>query len=151
MASYISLEGVWYPAKEHAVLEHLVGTKDEVYDGPDRSAESELATAFGVDEDGKPKVTTFGMNFRENPDFIDFIRQRGFKDAKEYLDYIGYDAEAAKKVFDKKAALIIKHQSPARKPETTITGGGISTAPGNETLIGGFGEERLRPISELKK
>ena len=151
MASYVSLEGVWYPAKEHAVLEHLSGTKNEIYDGPDRSAELELAKAYGVDETGKPKVITFGMNFRENPDFIDFVRQRGFKDAEEYLKFIGYDAKAAKEVFDRQAAVIIKHKLPERKPEPIVEGGGISTAPGNETIVGGFGEEKVRPISEIKR
>jgi hypothetical protein len=150
MPSYVSLEGVFYPAKEHAVLPHLSGTDKEVYDGPDRAAEFELAQAFGVDADGKPKVTTFGMDFRTNPDFINYVRQQGFTNIDEYLKFIGYDATAAKMVFDKKAAVIIKHQEPVRKPEPVIMGGGIDTSGKGGDLIGGFGAERERPASELE-
>ena len=77
MPSYVSKDGVWYPAKEHVVLPHLTGTPNEVYDGPDRAAEFELAQTFGIDEDGKPKETTFGMDFRTDPELINRARQLG--------------------------------------------------------------------------
>ena len=150
MPSYVSLEGVMYPAKEHVVLPHLTGTDKEVYDGPDRAAEFELAQAHGVDENGKPNVTTFGQNFRSNPDFINFVRQQGFTNIEEYLKFIGYDAAKAKEVFDKKAAEINKYQEPKRSPEKLVMGGGIDTSGKGGDLIGGFGAERERPAKELE-
>ena len=56
---------LWHPAKEHVVLPHLAGTKNEVYDGPDRAALLELF---------KQKVETLGQDFRTNPEFLQAIR-----------------------------------------------------------------------------
>jgi len=149
MPSWVSKEGVWYPAKEHAVLPHLSGTDKEIYDGPDRAAELELAEAHGIDKDGKPKVTTFGINFRKNPDFINFVRQMNYPSIDAYLHDIGYDMEKVEKDFKEKAAEIVKHQEPERGPEPTRVGGGIDTSGKGSDLIGGFGQERERPAKEL--
>lgn len=151
MPSYVSKDGIWYPAKEHAVLPHLSGTDKEVYDGPDRAAELELATTFGVDEDGKPKETTFGMNFRNDPDIINRARQLGYKDVMEYAIAMGYDAEKSEKNFKEHAAEIIKHKDLARKPEKAMMGGGVDTSGKGGDLIGGFGDERERPAKELDR
>ena len=117
MPTWISKGGEWYPAKEHAVLPHLSGTPNEIYDGPDRAAELELATVHGVLEDGpdkgKPKVTTFGMDFRKDPDFINRVRQMGYKDIKEYLADIGYDKEKVMADFKKHASEIILYSDPS--------------------------------------
>jgi len=165
MPSYVSKDGVWFPAKEHVVLPHLTGTKNEVYDGPDRAAEFELAQAFGVETEGvnkgKPLVTTFGEDFRLNAEMIEVARKFGYQDTvdvegnvtvsavEKYAKARGYDPKKSDKLFKEKAAVIVKHIEPERKPEPLITGGGVSTAPGNETLIGGFGEQRVRPASEI--
>ena len=163
MASYVSRDGVWYPAKEHAVLPHLSGTDKEIYDGPDRGAEFELAQAFGVDEDGKPKVTTFGIDFRQDAELINRARQMGFVDKVDkdgnvvetavmsYAKQFGYDAKKSEKLFKEKAAAIIKHEEPTRKPEPLVQGGGIDTSGKGGDLIGGFGQERERPRKELEK
>jgi hypothetical protein len=161
MPNYVSKDGVWYPAKEHVVLPHLTGTKNEVYDGPDRAAEFELAQVHGIDEDGKPKVTTFGEDFRMNAEMIEVARKFGFQDTvdaegnvtvsavEKYAKARGYDPKKSEKLFKEKAEVIVKHAEPERKPEPLIMGGGQSTAPGNEMLIGGFGERRVRPASEI--
>jgi hypothetical protein len=151
MPSYVSYEGTLFPAKEHVVLPHLTGTEKEVYDGPDRAAEFELAQAHGTGEDGKPLQVTFGQNFRSNPDFINFVRQQGFTNIDEYLKFIGYDAAKSKEVFDKKAADINKYQPQKRNPEKLIMGGGIDTSGKGGDLIGGFGSERERPAKELER
>ena len=162
MPSYFSKDGVWHPAKEHVVLPHLTGTSNEVYDGPDRAAEFELAQAFGVDEDGKPKETTFGMDFRQDPELINRARQMGFVDKVDaqgnvvetavmtYAKQFGYDPKKAEKAFKEKAAVIVKHSDPDRKPEPLIQGGGIDTSGKGGDLVGGFGQERERPRSELE-
>jgi hypothetical protein len=149
MPSYVSKDGVWHPAKEHVVLPHLSGTDKEVYDGPDRAAEFELAQTFGVDTDGKPKETTFGTNFRKDPDFINRVRQFGYKSIDEYLKDIGYDEKEVEKRFNEKAAMIVKHQPTERKPEKILQGGGVDTSGKGGDLIGGFGTERERPAKEL--
>jgi hypothetical protein len=151
MPSYVSKDGIWYPAKEHAVLPHLSGTDKEVYDGPDRAAEFELAQAFGVDTDGKPKEVTFGVNFRDDPDLIDRARQLGYKDVMEYAVSRGYDPVKSEKLFKEKAAEIIKHKPLDRKPEKALIGGGVDTSGKGGDLIGGFGDERERPAKELEK
>ena len=79
------------------------------------------------------------------------MRQQGFKDIQEYLDFIGYDAEKAKIVFKEKAAEIHKYQEPKRKPEKLVMGGGVDTSGKGGDLIGGFGSERERPAKELEK
>ena len=151
MPSWVSKEGVFFPAKEHAVLPHLSGTDKEIYDGPDRAAELELAQSFGVDKDGKPKEVTFGSHFRKDPDFINRVRQMGYKDIEEYLKDIGYDKEKAEKDFKEKAAEIVKHKEPERNPEPSMVGGGVDTSGKGGDLIGGFGGERERPAKELDK
>jgi hypothetical protein len=151
MPNYVSDGGVWHPAKEHAVLPHLSGTDKEIYDGPDRAAMEALAEAYGIDELGYPKQTTFGMPFKDDPDLINRARQLGYKSVMDYAVAMGYDPIKAKEDFNEKASVIVKHKDPTRKPEPLIHGGGISTAPNNETLIGGFGDERPRSAKELSK
>jgi hypothetical protein len=161
--SYVSKDGIWYPAKEHVVLPHLTGTKNEVYDGPDRAAENELALAYGVDADGKPNVTTFGIDFRDDPDLIERARQLGYNDkvddkgnvtmsaVEQYARKRGWTPEKSEKVFKEKAAEIVKHRDPDRKPEPLILGGGQSTAPGTESLVGGLGDQREVTVTQFQR
>jgi hypothetical protein len=151
MAHFVSDGGVLHPAKEHVVLPHLSGTDKEIYDGPDRAAMEMLAEAYGVDENGYPLKTTFGMPFLEDPLMIDLARQLGYKDVMEYAKSRGYDPEHAKKIFEARAAVVEKYKESKRAPEPIKIGGGGSTAPGNEPIIGGFGEEKIRKISEVQK
>jgi hypothetical protein len=139
MPNYVSKGGVFYPAKEHAVLPHLSGTDKEVYDGPDRAAEFELAQAHGMDTDGKPKVTTFGIDFRKDPEFVNRVRQMGYKDINEYLKDIGYDEASEEEKFNKLAAVIVKHKEPDKKPASEVLGGGKDFSGQGKDKYGGFG------------
>ena len=150
MPNYVSDGGIWHPAKEHVVLEHLSGTDKEIYDGPDRAAMEELAKAYGVDEQGYPKQTTFGQDFKHDPDLMNRAKSLGFVDVMDYARATGYDPEKAKADFEKNSAIILKHEAPKRKPERSIIGGGIDTSGKGGDVVGGFGEERLRPASEIK-
>jgi hypothetical protein len=151
MGNWVSDGGTWYPANEHAVLPHLTGTDKEVYDGPDRSAMEELAQIYGVDDEGFPKQITVGMPFKDDPMLQDLARQLGYKDVMEYARSRGYDPDKAKIEFQKKASNIIKHLEPERAKEPVIRGGGMSTAPGSESFVGGFGEERVRTVDDAEK
>lgn len=151
MPNFVSDGGVWHPAKEHTVLPHLSGTDKEVYDGPDRGAMELLAETYGVDDEGYPKQTTLGMPFKDDPDLINRSRQMGYVNVNAYAKAMGYDPVKAKADFEKRASVIVKHTEPARHDEPIVQGGGISTAPGNETIVGGFGDQKVRPISEARK
>jgi len=83
MPTWISKNGEWYPAKEHAVLPHLAGTSKEIYDGPDRAALLALWIESGRPEDAKRCMDHLGSNFKSDPDFINRVRQLGFKDVAE--------------------------------------------------------------------
>ena len=139
MPQYVSDGGVLHPAKEHAVLPHLSGTDKEIYDGPDRAAMEELAKAYGVDEKGFPKQTTFGLPFQRDPDLINRAKQLGFVSVMEYALATGYDPVAAKAEFEKKAAKIEKYEPPKRQPARQIEGGGVDLSGQVETKYGGFG------------
>lgn len=140
MPNYVSDGGVWHPAKEHVVLPHLTGTEKEIYDGPDRAAMEELAKAYGVDENGYPKETTFGMPFERDPDLINRAKQLGFVSVKDYADAVGYDAEKAKEEFNKKAAKINKYEPLKRQPERQIEGGGKDLSGQGKDVYGGLGD-----------
>ena len=151
MPSWISRDGEWFPRNEHAVLPHLAGTKDEVYDGPDRAAMEELAKIYGVDEEGFPKEVKIGVHFKDDPMMQDLARQLGYKDVYELAKARGYDPQKAKKEYEEKASAIIRHQDPERKKERGLIGGGMDTSGKGADLVGGFGAERERPASELSK
>ena len=140
MPQYVSDGGVWHPAKEHAVLPHLAGTDKEVYDGPDRAAMEEMAKAYGVDEKGYPKETTFGMPFDQDPMLQDLARQLGYKSIMEYAVARGYDPIKAKAEFEKKAAKIEKYEPPKRQPERQIEGGGKDLSGQGKDRYGGLGD-----------
>jgi len=139
MPQYVSDGGVWHPANEHAVLPHLSGTDKEIYDGPDRAAMEELAKAYGVDEKGFPKETTFGMPFTMDPDLLNRAKQLGFKDAMDLALASGYDPVKAKAEFAKKAAKIEKYEPPKRQPAREIEGGGKDLSGQGLDKYGGFG------------
>ena len=139
MPTYISVEGKWKPAQEHVVLPHLSGTDKEVYDGPDRAAEFALFEA---------KEKEFGIDFRLDSDFLQRVKQLGFKDLNDYLDFIGYDSEKAKKTAEANLAKVNMHTPPERHEAVEPLGGGKDfTGQGND-VIGGFGEEKLRKRGE---
>ena len=126
--TFISKDGEWYPAKEHAVLPHLAGTKNEVYDGPDRAA---LFVLY------KEKATKLGMNFKQDPDFINRVRQLGYT-MEDYLKAVGYDAEKVEKDFKEKASVVTMHELPKRVEEIEVASGGQDFSGMGNDLKGGW-------------
>ena len=142
--SYISKGGEFYPAKEHVVLPHLSGTSNEVYDGPDRAAELELATAHGVDANGKPKQGFFGIHYRNDPDLINRARSLGYKNVAEYASAMGYndtpEQEAA--VIKEKEKKVSNPNAPIKKGEgVQKLGGGTDTSGQGNDVYGGLGND----------
>lgn len=132
MPNYVSKKGVWYPAKEHVVLPHLAGTKDEVYDGPDRAALLELFRA---------KVSTFGQDFRTNPEYLQGIRAQGYQSAEDHLKAIGYDEKMEEEDFKKKAAIVTTHEIKKKVKAINTMGGGKDFSGGGQDRRGGFGQQ----------
>lgn len=161
MASWVSKDGVFYPAKERVSLKNISGKvlinpsekgskyhgeevqpgDDFIYEGPDRAAMFQLF---------KDKVDTLGQDFRQNPDMIYMARQFGYKNVEAYAKAVGYDKEKMEAEFSKKASVVAKHELPVGAKEVLIMGGGQDTSGSGADVIGGFGEERVRPASELE-
>jgi hypothetical protein len=130
MPNYVSKDGVWYPAKEKVGLVKKDGTP-YVYSGEDRAALYEL---------WQQKVETLGIDFRHDPDLLSRIKSLGFNDIDDYLKSIGYDKEAVEKNFKKNAAVVNKHELPARIAAIETMGGGTDTSGQGNDIPGGFGE-----------
>lgn len=143
MPNYVSKGGEFVPAKEHVVLPHLTGTVNEVYDGPDRASEEELALAFGVDEIGKPKEGHFGIHYLNDPDMINRARSLGYKSVKEFAKAMGYNAtkEQEAAALDEKIKTVVKHVEPKRKSANQKLGGGTDTSGQGNDKLGGFGND----------
>lgn len=134
MPNYVSKDGIWHPAKEHAVLPHLAGTSKEVYDGPDRAALFELF---------KAKQESFGIDFRNDVELINRVRQLGYKSVDEYAKLMGYDAKKVEEAFEKKASKVTLHELPERVAAIETMGGGKDLSGLNKDYKGGFGEAKL--------
>ena len=134
MASWISVNGTWIPAKEHAVLPHLSGTDKEVYDGPDRAALLQL-----YEDDPSGKTTTLGKDFKKDPDFLAMIRGLGFNNAEDYLKAINYDEKEVEAMTKDKISAINKHELPKRVKAIKSMSGGVEHGTGKVIREGGFG------------
>jgi len=145
MPSYVSVEGIFYPAKEKVSLKNITDKPKEIdgkivepgepyiYEGADRAALFEMYKA-GVSE--------FGGDFRYDSEFLNRIRNLGFKNVKEYLSYVGHDEVTAKEKAEKRAAKVNKHELPAKVKEISQLGGGIDTTGQGQDKYGGFGEPK---------
>lgn len=154
MPTYVSHEGLMYPAKEkvglvnnsgkamkHPITGEMIGAGDPyIYEGPDRAAMYELYLA-----DKSGNTVTFGQHFSQNTDFLQMVRNLGFKDKEEYLKFIGYNAEENKKQFEQKASVINKHELPQRVAAVKVLGGGKDYSSGSRNNryggMGDFGED----------
>lgn len=144
MPKYYSKEGVWHPEKERIALKNLSGKvkivdgkevqpgEDYIYEGEDRAALFELF---------KVKVTTFGQDFRKNPEFLQAMRNQGFQTVDEYLKFIGYDKEKVEKDFKEKASVVNKDELPKKVKMVETLGGGIDTSGEAKPKYGGFGPQ----------
>jgi hypothetical protein len=144
MPSYISKSGVLVPAKEHVVLPHLSGTANEVYDGPDRAAEEELALAGGVDAAGKPIMKSFGIHYKNDNDIINRARSLGYKDVKEYVQAMGYNdtPEQEKASIIEKEKIVVNPNTPIKRNKANSKlGGGTDTSGQGNDKLGGFGND----------
>jgi hypothetical protein len=160
VANWVSKDGILYPAKERVSLKNNSGKvlinpsakwskfageevqsgDDFIYEGEDRAA---LFTLF------KDKVEVLGQDFHKSIEMVNLARQLGYKDVAAYAKAVGYDVEQAQKNFDERASVTAKHELPARAKEVMRMGGGADTTGGGADIIGGFGDERVRPASEL--
>lgn len=144
MPKFISKEGVWYPQKERVALKNLSKKirivdgkevkpgEDYIYEGPDRAALFELF---------KLKVDTLGQDFRKDTEFLQAVRNMGFKDTEDYLKFIGYDHERVEKEFKEKAVVVTKHELPEKVAAIETLGGGVDTAGEAKPRYGGFGDQ----------
>lgn len=149
MPSYVSKDGVFHAQNEKVALTNLSGkpftnpkTKEVIgvgepyiYDGPCRAALFEL---WEADKSGK--TTTFGVDFRKSPEFLQMLRDLNFKTADEYLAWVGYDKEQVEKDFAANVSVIAKHELPKRVNEIKMLGGGKDYATGKNNQMGGFGD-----------
>jgi len=136
--NYVSKDGVFYPAKEYAVLPHLAGTGKEIYKGPDRAALFELF---------KAGVETFGIDFHKDPQIIERVKQLGYKDVDEYAEAHGYDKEKSEAAFKLKAEVVSKHELPKKIEEVKKLGGGTDTSGQGQDTYGGFGQPKDIPVT----
>ena len=143
MPTYISKGGEWFPAKEHAVLPHLSGTSREVYDGPDRAALYALWVESGKPADAKNCLEHLGSSFKNDPDFVNRVRQLGFAKIDDYLAFIGYDEKAANKLADENLVRVKSHEVLKRAKAIEIDGGGTEFGSGNVLVKGDIGDVDL--------
>ena len=150
MATYVSKGGEWHPAKERVALKNksdkvikydgkeIQPGEDFIYEGPDREALNELH---------KQNVEFFGHNFRDDNEFLEFLHRSRFKgDMDAYLKYIRYNEEEEEKKFQEKASKVRSHEIPKRVKAINELAGGRDTA-GNQSYVGGFGEQQLTPAT----
>jgi len=133
MPRFVSKDGKWYPAKEHAVLPHLAGTDKEVYDGPDRAA---LFVLF------QEKVDHLGQDFRHDIELINRVRQLGYKDVNAYAKADGYDKEKAHKELEEKGEVVSKHEIEEKVKGVEVLGGGKDFSGQGNDKYGGFGKPK---------
>lgn len=152
MPSYISKGGVWHPAKERVALknhsdkiitnpstegimkdEKVKPGEDFIYQGADRAALFELF---------KAKVETFGVDFKNDVDLINRVRQLGYESVDAYAKIMGYDEEKVNKAFKKNAATVNKHELPEKVKAIETLGGGKDFAGQGNDIYGGFGEPK---------
>ena len=152
MATFISNKGKWIPAKEEVGLinksdkiieyngQKIEPGKPFIYKGADREALKALELA-GVDH--------LGTDFRQDPEFLQSIRNQGFNTVDDYLKHMGYDEEADEKKFKEQAEVVKAHDIPAKVAEINILGGGRDTSGNKDNnAMGGFGDEKLRKPKE---
>lgn len=141
MPNYVSVEGVWKPGKEYVVDPNAEKGK-EIYDGLDRQAQLEIQKNGGQ----------MGQHFRLNTEFVMRVKQLGFSSIDEYLKFVGYDEDAAKKKADHLMGIVHDHKPEPRKPATKFEGGGKDmTGNKKNDRFGDFGEPKDAPSEKLQR
>jgi hypothetical protein len=158
MATWVSKRGKLFPARERIALENksdkAIKYNGEIiepgmqfmYDGPDRQALKELS------ESGEDHL---GQDFIDSNEFLQMVHESRFKgDVDAYLKSVRYDFDKDEEDFEKRAVEVSSHEIPKKVNEINIMGGGRDMSQGSQgtnDVIGGFGDFRERPKSELKK
>ncbi len=146
---YVSKGGKWYPAKEKVALknysdktiknpstdekykdEEIKPGEDYIYSGADRAALYEL---------WQSKVETFGQDFRNNPEFLQAVRNMGYSNYKKYLKDIGFDEKKLEEDFAKKAEEVNTHELPKRIKALDNLAGGRDFSGAGQDMKGAFG------------
>lgn len=161
MPTFISKGGVLHPAKESVSLiyrgkvaiprkdlpegvtipnsaEFLEPGQGFLYDGPDREA---LNVMFRENPDG----SLIGSDFRNDPDFIQMTRTRGFNTVEDYLKSIGYDEAKETAKFNERASKVQSHEVSKRVEEIEVLAGGKDYAGAGADTVGGFGDATVKP------
>lgn len=156
MPTFISKRGEFHPAKESVSLvykgkvripkkdlpkgvtipesaDSLEPGKSFLYDGPDREA------LKVIHKEGS-ETGTIGTDFKNDPDFIQMTRTRGFNTVDDYLKSIGYDEEKDNKKFEEKAIKVQAHELEKQVDAIEVLAGGKDYAGTGVDIIGGFGE-----------
>lgn len=161
MATFVSNAGVWRAGKEK--VGGLVYKGDKIikkedlpkgviilgdtlkpgdpfmYEGPDRSALSKLHSD-GVESNGE---VILGGDFRNDPDFLQALRNRQFNSVSQFLRAIGFDEKEEEKKYKEKFEKTMAHSIPEQVESLKIVGGGKSFV-NSTNYIGGFGKEELK-------
>lgn len=157
MPTFISKRGVLHPAKENVSLVYK-GTKPIpkedlpkgitiagdvlepgqgfIYDGPDREALRMLHEA------GEESL---GKDFKNDPDFLQAVRNMGYQSPEEYLQQVGYDEKKDEEDFKKKATTVKSHEIPKRVEAIEVLAGGRDYSGEGADSVGGFGEQQVKP------
>lgn len=171
MPTFVSDKGMWYAAKEKVGGLVYAGTKSIkkedlpksiiivgdvlnpgdpfMYDGADREA-LKMLQRDGSDFKGE---RIMGQDFRHNLDFLQSTRTMGFQNVDEFLNFIGYSETEDENKFKERAERTKSHTLDKSVNAINVLAGGKDMAnPGGDSeIIGGFGEERMRPAKEAKK
>ncbi len=133
---------MWFAAKEKVALKNITGkvkvvngievqpNDPYIYEGPDRAALYEFY---------KAGVETFGVDFHNDPELINRVRQLGYKSVDAYAKVMGYDKKKIEEAFNKNASVIQKHELPQRVADLDIEGGGKDFSGQGKDKKGGFG------------
>lgn len=158
MGNFVSNGGKWYAAKEKIALvnkgkepifykgKEIAPGDPFIYEGADREALKAL------NEAGEEFL---GKDFKRDPDFLQAVRNMGFQSGeqgvKDYLEMIGYNEKEEEERFKKISSVVKRHELPEKAKEIVAFGGGKDTTGNrNNDIVGGFGDERVRPASEVK-
>ena len=110
MPSFVSKNGIWYPAKERAVNQET----GDLYEGPDREAVKIIKEETGSEKG------TLGIDVTKDPDNIMRARQLGMT-VEEFLKLNVPPTEEQKKAEVAKENLVVTHTSP--KPKQGVRSG----------------------------
>lgn len=163
MSRWISLDGKWFPAKERVGLrnnsnssieipkkrdeetgkilewETIPPGADYIYEGLDRAA---LFDLYLIDKTGQ--VSSLGIDFKTDPQFLKMTRDLGFSTVKKYLAYVDYDEKRMKERFKEISKEVKPHDVVKWGRFQEMIAGGKDTSSTGAHIVGGFGEAQVK-------